>query len=128
VKLGRIARTFLIIFDMTLLAYIINSVVTRQVPRDRPVFWIAVAIEIFLGFLVYWFWMRSLRKPGFNPDKVKFLVILVIGVALSQLVYLIPISWLQPAITADRFFYGTIVTLLLYSSFVIDKYLQKNKV
>jgi hypothetical protein len=128
VKLGRIARTFLIIFDLTLLTYIINSVVTSQVPRDKPAFWIAVAIEIFLGYLTYWFWMRSLLKPGFNPDKIKFLVTLVIGAALSQLIYLIPFSWLQPATTADRFYFGTFVTLLIYSSFVIDKYLKKNRV
>jgi hypothetical protein len=126
-KLGRILRIFLIIFDMTLLAYIINSVVTGQVPRDNPVFWIAVAIEIFIGYLTYRFWMHSLLKKGFNSDRIKFLVALVVGIILTPILYLVPISVLQPAVNADRFYYGTVVTLLIYSSFVIDKFLKKNK-
>lgn len=127
-KLGRIARTFLIIFDMTLIIYVINSVVIGQVPRDRPVFWIATVIEILLGFLTYWFWMRSLLRKGFNSDKVITLVIFLFAVLLPFIFDFSKLSWLQPAVTADRFYYCAIVTLLIYSSFVIEKYMKKNKI
>ena len=127
-KLGRIARAFLIIFDMTLVVYIINSMVTGQVPRDRPAFWIATGIEILLGFLTYRFWMRSLLRKGFNSDKVTTLVIFLLAALLPFIFEFSKINWLQPAVTADRFYYGAIVTLLIYSSFVIDKYLKHNKI
>jgi hypothetical protein len=126
-KLGKIARTFLIIFDMTLVIYVINSVVIGQVPRDQPAFWIATAIEILLGFLTYRFWMRSLLRKGFNSDKVTTLVIFLFAVLLPFLFDFSKLKWLQPAVTADRFYYCAIVTLLIYSSFVIDKHLKNHK-
>lgn len=126
-KLGKFLKIFLIIFDVVLLAFIINNFVRDYAPVERPMYWAGVIVEIGLGLLIYWFWMRSLLVKGFKLDKIVVVVLMVLGFILPNLYYISGIDLLQPAGSSDLFFFFSIVTLVIYSNYSVDKYLAEHR-
>lgn len=112
------------VFDTILLTVIINNLVRNYSPVNDPVFWIAAGVEVGLGWLTYRFWMRSLLVKGFKFDRKMAVALVVVGCLLPNILYLSEYQVLHPAGSTDLFYYVTVITLLIYSSFIIDKYLK----
>ncbi|HSW57129.1 MAG TPA: hypothetical protein VLH15_01880 [Dehalococcoidales bacterium] len=126
-RLGKYTRIFFIFFGVVLLSVIIDNFARGYSPVKNPIFWLAVFIEIGLGYLTYRFWMRSLLVKGFKFDRLMVVGLIVLGVMLPNLFYLSGFRVLNPAGSTDLFYYFTVVCLLVYSSYIIDKYLAKHK-
>ncbi len=126
-KLGKYLRIFLILFDAVLFTVIIDNLVRGLSPVNQPVFWIAACVEVGLGWLTYRFWMRSLLVKGFKIDKMIVVVLVVVGCSLPNIFYLSDYAVLNPAGSTDLFYYVTVISLIIYSSFIIDKYLKSHR-
>jgi hypothetical protein len=126
-KLGRFSKIFLVIFDMVLLTFIVDNFVRQLVPVDHPVYWVAAAIEVGLGFFTYWFWMRSLLVKGFKFDRIMAIVLVVVGCALPNLFYISGYGILNPAGSTDLYYYVTVVSLVIYSSYIFDRNINAPK-
>lgn len=124
--LSRKTQLYLIIFDLLILAFIIVSFIRDYYPINRPVFWAAAVIEIGLGFLTYRFWMHSILGKEYRSYRVRAFLFIVIGVFFPIFFYAINIDYLRPAGNTDLFFVFTGLTLLIYSSFIIDNYLESH--
>jgi len=127
VKLGKYTKIFIFILDAVLLALIVVYFARGWLPVDHPMFWIAVALELGLGWLTFWFWMRSLLVNGFKLDKILVVVLIILGISLPFLFYSSGFDFLKHAGSADLFFYFSVVTLTIYSHYVVDKFLNEHK-
>ena len=127
-KLGRFTKIFLVIFGVVLLTVIIDNFVRGLVPVGNPVYWIAAAIEMGLGYLTYWFWMRSVLVKGFKLDRIMVIVLIILGFALPNVFYLVGYGVLNPAGSTDLYYYLAVIALTIYSSYTIDKYLAAHGV
>jgi hypothetical protein len=126
-KLGKYTKIFLFIFDVVLLALIVVYFVRGWLSVDHPMFWIAVVAELGLGWLTYWFWMRSLLVKGFKLDKVLVVILILLGIALPFLFYSSGFEFLQHAGSTDLFYYFSLVSLTIYSHYMVDKFLDQHK-
>jgi hypothetical protein len=127
-KLGRFTKIFLVIFGVVLLTVIIDNFVRGLVPVGNPVYWIAAAVELGLGYLTYWFWMRSVLVEGFKLDRIMVIVLIILGFALPNVFYIAGFGVLNPAGSTDLYYYLAVITLTIYSSYTLDKYLAAHGV
>jgi hypothetical protein len=126
-KLGKFFKIILFAFDVVLLLFIVDNFVRNYAPTNEPIYWIGVAVEIALGWLTYWFWMRSTLVSGFKFDKLMVIILMVLGLALPNAYYISGLHFLNPAAPSDLFFYFVVVSLTIYSSYRIDKFLATNR-
>jgi drug/metabolite transporter (DMT)-like permease len=122
-KLGRFTKIFVVVFGIVLLTVIIDNFARGLVPVASPVYWIAAAIEMGLGYLTYWFWMRSILVKGLKLDRIMVIVLIVLGFALPNVFYLAGFGILNPAGSTDLYYYLAVIILTIYSSYTIDRYL-----
>ena len=120
-KLSMFFKVFLTILDISILVTIIVNFSRDLMPRDQPVFWIGVVVEILIGFVAYWFWMRSILVQGFSRDRIISIVLVLSGILLPFAIQLSDLKVLKPAINSDVFFFVTLISLIIYSSFIIEK-------
>jgi hypothetical protein len=120
-KLGKWIRALMITFDMVLLAVIIYNIASRTAPVEKPVFWVAAAIEIAISLLTYRFWMGSVGKKGFTAGRITAAILLVIGLVTPLTLYLVGPAYLHDASSTDIFYIWSIVGLIIYSSFTLEK-------
>ncbi|HEX7475088.1 MAG TPA: hypothetical protein VF318_03910 [Dehalococcoidales bacterium] len=124
--LSRTSRVFLIVLDLALMAFIISDMVRGYSPVERPVFWIGAVIEIGLGYLTYFLWMRSTLGIERLRYQITAYFLIVVAVFVPLLIYSSHNSLLQPAETTERFYFVAVLTLLIYSSLIIRKYRAQN--
>jgi hypothetical protein len=127
VVLGKYMRMLLIALDVCLLAYIVSHMIYHILPVTEPVFWIAVLIEIGLAWLAYRYWMRSRSAHSWNNEKTLTIVLIVVAAAWPSLVRFTQSDWLIWAAPADLRFFFAILTLLIYSSYVVKPLTNADK-
>jgi hypothetical protein len=123
--LSKISRILFIILDIALLVYIISDIARSIVPVEQALFWLAAAIEIALGYLTYITWMRSTLGKKYFRYRIIAVCLLILGIFLPILFSSMRI--LEATVTSDRFYIATVLTLLIYSSFIIKKYQDSNR-
>jgi hypothetical protein len=119
VVLGKYMRILLIALDVCLLAYIVSHMIYHILPINEPVFWIAVVVEMWLAWLAYRYWMHSQGSRSWNHEKTLAIVLIVVAAAWPSLIHLTQFDWLLSAAQSEQFFFLAILTLLIYSSYVI---------
>jgi hypothetical protein len=124
--LSKKTRGYLIFFDLLILAYIVYSFARDYYPATQPVFWIAAAVEIGLAFLTYRFWMRSILGKEYRLYRIRAFLLIIIGIFLPIFLWITSVSFLRPAASADVFYLAAALTLFIYSSFIIERYLDEH--
>jgi hypothetical protein len=125
--LSKISRAFLIILDVALLAFVVSDIVRGYSPVERAGFWTGAAIETGLGYLTYFVWMRSTLGKEYLKYRIIAYFLIVVGVFVPILIYWSHNSVLEAAETTERFYFVTVLTLLIYSSFMIRNYQAKHQ-
>jgi hypothetical protein len=125
--LAKISKIMLITLDVILLAFVISNLVYGVSPINQPGFWVAAAIEIVLGYLTYRFWMRSILGKEYRHYRRRAFILILIGILLPIILYYSNISFFSSAGITDLFYFITVITLLIYSSFIIKRYLETHK-
>ncbi|MBN1191261.1 MAG: hypothetical protein JXA46_16010 [Dehalococcoidales bacterium] len=119
--LGKYMRMLLIALDICLLAYIISHMVYRLLPVTEPAFWIGVIIEVGLAWLAYRYWMRARTLRSWTYEKTLTVVLIAAAIAWPSLVRFTNSELLILAAPSDLLFFFALLTLLIYSSYVIQR-------
>jgi hypothetical protein len=116
----KVTRILIILAEIFWVGLIISGTIQRGLPTN-PVFWIAVVIEVALGFLTYNAYKRYLVNKSYKRWNLIILVLTVIGIGVPiALFYLV--DFLKPA-------GGTwIIYLLTVNSFYLYRIIKKEPI
>jgi hypothetical protein len=119
VVLGKYMRLLLIVLDISLIAYTISHIIYHVLPVTEPTFWVGAIIEVGIAYLAFRFWMRSREAKKWNSDRWWTLLLVVLAIFWPVAARYTDFDMLKSAATADLLFFGSALTLLIYSSFVV---------
>ena len=115
--LGKVMRLLLIVLDISLIAYIISHMIFRLLPVNEPVFWLGALIEVGLSLMAFKFWISSSGKKNWNSDRSWTLILVIVAMVWPIIARYTDYYLLKSAAAADLLFFGSALTLLVWSSF-----------